>query len=247
MFGNLSETGKAWVYAGLVCTLALFAAVTIRALEVTSELAGAVVYMFTPTLAVLLMLLVVTRDGWSRAGWSKLGLRRSRRRTWPLAAGTTFLASLVASVVVWLTPLAGFHAPGRVVDELINFVINVVLMTLTLVLGEELGWRGYLLPRLRGIGRGRSLLTVGLVHAAWHLPLVFLTPPLPRAREPGSRGVAAGGHAGRRELRVRIPAAGHRECLAVNRGPRGAQRGMGTSRYLHGDLAPGRRRRVPRG
>jgi membrane protease YdiL (CAAX protease family) len=88
---------------------------------------------------------------------------------------TTFLASLLASAAVWITPLAGFRSPHGAVDELINFVINVVLMALTVVLGEELGWRGYLLPRLQGIGRNRSLVAVGLVHAIWHLPLIFLT------------------------------------------------------------------------
>ena len=175
MFTNLSETSKAWVFAGLACTLALVAGLAIRVLDVTSEFVGALIYMSTPTLAAIVMLLVVTRDGWSKSGWKKLGLRRSRRRTWPLAVGTSFLASLLASAAVWITPLAGFHAPDAAVDELINFVINVVLMALTIVLGEELGWRGYMLPRLRVIGRNRSLLAVGLVHATWHLPLIFLT------------------------------------------------------------------------
>jgi uncharacterized protein len=175
MFTNLSETSKAWVFAGLACTLALLAGIAIRVLEVTSEFAGALIYMSTPTLAAVVMLLVVTRDGRSRSGWKKLGLRRSHRRTWPLAVVATFLASLLASAAVWITPLAGFHPPHGAVDELINFMINAVLMALTIVLGEELGWRGYLLPRLRGIGRNRSLFAVGLVHATWHLPLIFLT------------------------------------------------------------------------
>lgn len=175
MFTNLSESTKSWLFAGLACTLALLVGVGIRVLH-TAEFAGALLYMSTPALAAVLMLLVVTRDGWSRSGWSGLGVRRSRRRTWPLAVGATFLASLLASAAVWVTPLAGFHVADGAVDELINFVINVVLMTGTFVLGEELGWRGYLLPRLRGIGRGRSLFAVGLVHATWHLPLLFLTP-----------------------------------------------------------------------
>jgi membrane protease YdiL (CAAX protease family) len=41
--------------------------------------------------------------------------------------------------------------------------------------GEELGWRGYLLPSLAGrTGYGLASLIIGPVWAAWHLPLFFL-------------------------------------------------------------------------
>jgi hypothetical protein len=54
--------------------------------------------------------------------------------------------------------------------------VQLVLFTVTLSLGEELGWRGYLLPRLPFLGSTRALLVTGLVWAAWHLPPIFLTP-----------------------------------------------------------------------
>lgn len=41
--------------------------------------------------------------------------------------------------------------------------------------GEELGWRGYVLPRLAqrlGVGGGSAVL--GVIWAAWHLPLFFM-------------------------------------------------------------------------
>ncbi len=132
-------------------------------------------FMSTPTLAALIMMLVVTRDGWRREGWRILGLRRSRRRTWPLAIGIALAAGLVASAAVWASPLAGFYFPNDGVDDLINFVITIVFLSLTVVLGEELGWRGYLLPTIRSIGRNRALVVVGLVHATWHVPLILLT------------------------------------------------------------------------
>ncbi len=175
MTSNLTASAKGWAFTAIVFTLAIAAALTIRLGDFDSEFAGGLIFMSTPTLAVLLMKLVVTRDGWSRAGWRALGLRRSRRRTWPLAIGIAFAASLVASAAVWGSPVAGLHASNAAVDELINFVITIVLLSLTVVLAEEIGWRGYLLPTLRSLGRNRALIIVGLVHASWHVPLILLT------------------------------------------------------------------------
>ena len=41
--------------------------------------------------------------------------------------------------------------------------------------GEEIGWRGYLLPCFSGLGVRRSLLRVGFIHGLWHLPVMLLT------------------------------------------------------------------------
>jgi hypothetical protein len=38
--------------------------------------------MFTPALAVLAMMLVVSRDGYTRASWDVLGLHRAGLRAW---------------------------------------------------------------------------------------------------------------------------------------------------------------------
>jgi membrane protease YdiL (CAAX protease family) len=41
--------------------------------------------------------------------------------------------------------------------------------------GEELGWRGYALPRLsRSFGVGPASIILGITWAAWHLPLFFI-------------------------------------------------------------------------
>lgn len=51
---------------------------------------------------------------------------------------------------------------------LIGPVINLLP-----TMGEELGWRGYLLPKLRGIFSDRAALVItGLVWGVWHAPII---------------------------------------------------------------------------
>ena len=122
-------------------------------------------------------MLVVTRDGFSREGWKLLGLHRLGLKAWWIALVLPLVVGVVATALVWATPLASFVVPDYGIGgATINFAIEVVLATLTFSLGEELGWRGYLLPHLLSIGLTRALVLVGLIWAAWHMPLIFLTP-----------------------------------------------------------------------
>jgi membrane protease YdiL (CAAX protease family) len=175
MFTRLGGTSKAAIFTVLVLLLALAAALLIRVLGITGGF-GPVLYMSTPTLAVLIMLLVVTRDGYSVEGWKILGLHRLGLKAWWIALLLTLLVSVVATALVWATPLAKFVMPDHAVSQIISFFIGVVFATLTLSLGEEIGWRGYLLPQLLSVGWTRAMVLVGLIWAAWHMPLIFLTP-----------------------------------------------------------------------
>jgi CAAX protease family protein len=60
-------------------------------------------------------------------------------------------------VTVWLTLL------------LINGPISAVL-----TLGEEYGWRGYLLPKLLPLGEFKASAIIALIWAPWHLPLLMV-------------------------------------------------------------------------
>jgi membrane protease YdiL (CAAX protease family) len=42
--------------------------------------------------------------------------------------------------------------------------------------GEEVAWRGWLLPRLLPLGTWAAILLSGFLHAAWLLPAILLTP-----------------------------------------------------------------------
>jgi uncharacterized protein len=41
-------------------------------------------------------------------------------------------------------------------------------------LGEEVGWRGYLLPKLMPLGKGRAYSLVGVIWGLWHAPLIWM-------------------------------------------------------------------------
>ena len=180
MFTKLTDTNKAAVFAVLVLCLSVGAALLIRFLDLTPSMGMWILWSITPTVAALIMLLVVTRDGYSREGWKSLGLHRLGLSAWWIAFGGTLLITVVASAVVWATPLASFIMPvGGIANAAINFLIQVVILALTFALAEEIGMRGYLQPHLMSLGRTRALFLVGLVWATWHMPLILLTPVFP--------------------------------------------------------------------
>src|SRR5215208_6312452 len=180
MFTRLTDTNKAAIFSVLVLLMAVGDALLVKALGLTPGLGLAALWMCTPTVATLIMLLVVTREGYSKEGWKSLGLHRLGLSVWWIAFGVTLLITVVASAIVWATPLASFVLPeGGILNTLIDFLIEVVLITLTVVLFEEIGIRGYLLPKLLSLGRTPALVLSGLVWATWHMPLILLTPIFP--------------------------------------------------------------------
>jgi uncharacterized protein len=177
MFTKLTDTTKGAIFAVLVLCLAVGAALLIRFLSISSDPVMFSIWSITPTVATLIMLLVVTRDGYSKEGWKSLGLHRLGLNVWWIAFGATLLITVAASAIVWATPLASFVVPeGGIVNPVINFLIQFLILVLTFALGEEIGMRGYLQPRLMSLGRTRALFLVGLVFATWHMPLIFLAP-----------------------------------------------------------------------
>ena len=40
-------------------------------------------------------------------------------------------------------------------------------------MGEELGWRGYLLPKLEPHGQARAIVLSGVIWGVWHMPVIL--------------------------------------------------------------------------
>jgi uncharacterized protein len=171
MFTKLADTNKAAIFSVLVLCMAVGAALLIKMLGLSGD-GLAAVWSFTPTVAALMMLLVVTREGYSKEGWKTLGLHRLGLNVWWIAFGMTLLITAAASAIVWATPLAYVVMPeGGIINPVINFLIGFAILVFSFALGEEIGMRGYLQPRLMSLGRTHALLLVGLVWGTWHMPL----------------------------------------------------------------------------
>ena len=74
--------------------------------------------------------------------------------------------------LVWLAGLGGVDL-GRFRIDVVTFLVLGSLQSLLSATGEELGWRGFLVPTLaRTMSFGRTAVVSGAIWAAWHVPLI---------------------------------------------------------------------------
>ena len=136
-------------------------------------------FTFGPMLAALIVTMLVG----GRAGLMALLHRQVQWRVsigwYAVAIGLPIALELVT---VALNVAMGAHAPTW--DGMRPWPTILGMTALYAVfsgpLGEELGWRGFALPRLLGRFAARpygalvASLILGVIHAAWHLPLLLI-------------------------------------------------------------------------
>lgn len=158
-----------------------------------------VVMMFTPLIAALLVTFGLQKRP-RKLGLSYLGvwpLRPLKRTLWMTAIGVfgsiaiviagVFLASALGLVDLDLQSFSGFAALASSLGsqtQPIPLSVLVVVQFLSMpvaallngffAFGEELGWRGWLLPSLRPLGTWPALILSSVVWGLWHSPIILL-------------------------------------------------------------------------
>ncbi|MBC2459170.1 type II CAAX endopeptidase family protein [Clostridium beijerinckii] len=81
----------------------------------------------------------------------------------------------ILSFIAQLTGVGNIIINKEFTFKSIIILIVSVVVGLFLALGEEYGWRGYLLPRLtKDYGKTKATIIVGIVWGLYHIPAVFL-------------------------------------------------------------------------
>ena len=178
-----------------LCIFAAFAAAFLAAGSIwywqTGGTLALTVLMFTPAVSVLLTTLL------AGAGWKELlanfhlkpRLRQNKGRYLGVWLLTPVVAYLGAAFYFLLFPQQFTLQSALAVEsgmqgtDYIAFLATMIplavlvnpLMGLPQCLGEELAWRGWLLPKLtERFGQLRAVLLTGLVWGIWHAPVVAM-------------------------------------------------------------------------
>lgn len=169
----LFSCGLYWIFAGLCDLLGILQ--DDAGFQLVTFLA-----MFTPAIGSLLTRLV-TKEGMAN---SMLRLNiKGNGKYYLLAIALPIIYSAaenVLNVVIMDTKfdpkaafeLAGVSAAGYTASIFFNIAISLTMFPV--FLGEELGWRGYLFPKLKTVmNRPAAYIVCGIIWGMWHTPAII--------------------------------------------------------------------------
>ncbi len=172
------------VNAGLLVVAAVF-------LQIHSGLGLTMTAWFGQILVGLTTIFIrsIFKEGWEDSGFTKPQLR------WFIYAWSSALLFFAATMMIGvLFHAASLHlslssisaashflgffplpASGKAVVYYTFFATLILPVILAIfAFGEEIGWRGYVLPKLlKGMGERKALLYSGLLWSTWHWPLIW--------------------------------------------------------------------------
>jgi len=155
-----------------------------------TPLVNIVIYVFAyaPALAHIATRLI------TREGWSNTYLRPNLRRGWPFYLAACFLplVAIIAGGAIYYLLFPGRFdlsmAFARETNKIsatdtlaavlsrkaLKGFVNVLVAALLVFIGEEFGWRAYLLPKLMPLGPRKAVLLTGAVFGMFHWPLILM-------------------------------------------------------------------------
>jgi uncharacterized protein len=145
--------------------------------------------MWAPGIAALVVLRFVMKKPLGTLGLRRLGEKRAYLWAWLLPIGLTLATGVLTylftpgaldlsfpafSQAMAAAPSGSALPTGLIVIIQIAFSITLAPLLNTLfALGEELGWRGFLLPSLLPLGQWRAILLSGVIWGIWHAPAIL--------------------------------------------------------------------------
>ena len=137
--------------------------------------------MWTPALAAIIAGIVLKKEKAGEEPKVKfnhiIGIRLCKIRYILLGIVLPLVYLLVPYRIYWSMHPDKFAysgvAIGLVLSDILPLMIIGVFVNLLSALGEEIGWRGFMLPALtERLGETKTLFLTGFIWACWHLPLL---------------------------------------------------------------------------
>ncbi len=159
------------------------------------------IMMFTPTIAVIIVMFALrpVPRGERLRFLGLWPLRPAKRVVWMtviawlapfvLIVATVLVAALCGWVQLDLIHFSGFAQTLEasvpegtpvpppvvvIVSQLVMIPLAAATVNAVVAFGEELGWRGFLVPALRPLGTWPALLVSGAIWGVWHAPIILL-------------------------------------------------------------------------
>lgn len=144
--------------------------------------------MWGPGIAALVATLLIARQPFRSLRLNTLGPKRFYLWAWLLPAVLVILSGLLTlllgtgqldtefTVIQQMMEQAGPQLPISTgllaLIQVLQALILGPLINLVFAMGEELGWRGFLLPHLLPLGQWKALLVSGAIWGIWHAPAI---------------------------------------------------------------------------
>ena len=145
--------------------------------------------MWMPGVSAIVVTLFVKKEKFNSLNLNRLGPKRYYLWAWLLFlvlgiltgvltmifnAGQLDLEFSIVKQSMPQIPGAGQISPGLIIAVQILAALTLAPLFNTLfALGEELGWRGFLLPELLPLGQWKAVLVSGVIWGLWHAPAIW--------------------------------------------------------------------------
>jgi membrane protease YdiL (CAAX protease family) len=172
-------------YLGITYSLTLTIALALPDVNINKLMT-----LLVPTVSVGILTFTLTPRGSRRKLWRGIGLGRAGFKAWPAAIAVPFV--LCAGAYGTALAIGAGRLGVDLADATPSWVINLIVTLVTgtvIFLGEEIGWRGFLLPRFQQLtSKRRAAVVTGFFHGCFHLPLILFATTYDTG---GSRWIAA--------------------------------------------------------